>query len=96
MERDIRDRLVREAHGYLVAIDHKSTTDDGALDGLIRTAFGDPGRLRAAAAQLRTSNPDATDALDLLGRAVDRAESSPESEKPRPVPRPAAPEVGAG
>ena len=44
VEQQVRDRLVRESRTYLVLIDHKVDHRRRALDGLVRTAYGDPGR----------------------------------------------------
>jgi hypothetical protein len=70
---DIPDRLVEDARIFLLVIERHQTSYDGALDGLVRDAFGSADRLRAAAAVARAgARPTAE--VDLLERAADRVE----------------------
>ena len=87
---------MREARNYPETIGRRQTTADLANDLLVRTAFGSPDRLTAAVEQLSREDPDATDALALLARAVRRATDPAEPEKPRPMPHAGAPEAGPG
>ena len=96
VEQDIRDRLIREARGFPQMIRDRKTEAELAIGMLVRTAFGSAERLAAAVEQLERDDPDATEALALLRRAVRRAADPPEPEKPRPSSPPAAPEAGAG
>ncbi|MFL6127918.1 MAG: hypothetical protein ACJ73E_02500 [Mycobacteriales bacterium] len=75
-EQDVRDRLVEDARIFLLIIDRQQTSFDGTLDGLVRDAFGSADRLRAAAAEARASGRPAAE-VDLLERAIDRAEHPP-------------------
>jgi hypothetical protein len=77
------DRLVEDARIFLLIIQRQRTSYDGALDGLVRDAFGSADRLRAAAAAARARGRPEAEA-DLLQRAADRVEHRP----PLPVPGP--------
>ena len=70
---DISDRLVEDARIFLLIVQRQQTSYDGALDGLVRDAFGSADRLRAAAAAARSCGRPTAEA-DLLERAADRAE----------------------
>jgi len=72
MKPDTPDRLIEEARIFLVIIDRRWTSYDGAADGLVREAFGSADRLRAAAAEARASGRPTAE-LHLLERATERA-----------------------
>lgn len=68
----VRDRLVEDAGLALRVLARRQISDDDALDGLVRHAFGSADRLLAAVAGAQASGrPDAE--LDLLARAAARA-----------------------
>jgi len=79
----ISDRLVEDARIFLLIIQRRRTSYDGALDGLVRDAFGSADRLRVSAAAARACGRLAAEA-DLLERAADRVGYLPS----RPVPGP--------
>ncbi|HYT09779.1 MAG TPA: hypothetical protein VEL73_03880 [Mycobacteriales bacterium] len=87
VEQDLRDKLAEGARITLVLLDRKQITDEAAVRGLVRDAFGSADRLRAAAAQAGESGRPAAE-VDLLERAVDRAEHPPPPEPPRWEPPP--------
>jgi len=66
------DRLIEEARVFLMIVDRRRTSYDGAVDGLVREAFRSADRLRAAAAEARASGRPAAE-LHLLERATERA-----------------------
>jgi hypothetical protein len=84
VEQQIRDRLVRDSKTYVFLIGCRQITRKAAADGLLRHSHGDPDRLRAAAAQLRTEDPSATEAMGLLDAAAVERAGSPPPGPPRP------------
>ena len=72
----ISDRLVEDARILLLIVERQRTSVDGALDGLVRDAFGSADRLRAAAAAAQESGRPTAE-VDLLEQAADRAEHPP-------------------
>ena len=69
----VPDRLAEDARIFVLVVERRHTTYAGALDGLIRDAFGSVDRLRVAAAAARAAGRPVAE-VDLLERAADRAE----------------------
>ena len=80
---NIADRLVEDARLFLLILQRQQTSYDGALDGMVRDAFGSADRLRAAAAAARACGRPTAE-VDLLERAADRADHDPPLQVPRP------------
>jgi hypothetical protein len=87
VEADIRAGLAEGAKIYVTLIRRTLTTADGAVDGLVRKAFGSPDRLRDA---LDLLGEDDQEPRALLTRAIRYAKDPRAPEPPRVEPRPDA------
>jgi hypothetical protein len=84
---DLRQRLVASARRFVILIGQLQTTAEGAVDGLVRNAFGSAERLRAAVELLGEEDGEAR---ALLVRAERYAIEPRRPEPPRRDPRPDA------
>ena len=91
-EREARDRLIDAARADVVFLAEGRTGVGEALDELNRQAYGDAGRLRGAAEQLRRRFTGA-EAIPLLDTAAHHIERPAEPEPPAHIERPDRPET---
>ena len=90
VEKEARDRLIDAARADVVFLAERQTDVADALDRLNRQAYGDPDRLRGAAAQLR-SRFTGSEAIPLLEAAAHHIEQPTEPDPPARLDRPAPP-----